>query len=88
MIIYLFRDKEADDPLNGCDRTNIPLVTQTTDWLFQEVLDSIEFASPWDVGDFRDVLDHLKADGFYLFQGSLIRVVGCSRADTEKASAS
>jgi len=26
----------------------------------------------WDICDFRDVLDRLKADGFYLFQGSLI----------------
>ena len=83
MINYLFRDKEADDPLNGCDRTNIPLVTQTTDWLFQEVLDSIEFASPWDVGDFRDVLDHLKADGFYLFQGSLIESSGVAARTPE-----
>jgi hypothetical protein len=91
MIIYLFRDKDADDIFaltTDVTGTNIPLVTQTTDWLFQEVLDSIEFANPWDIGEFRDVLDRLKADGFYLFQGSLIRVVGCSRADTEKASAS
>jgi len=75
MIIYLFRDKDADDIFalsTDVTGTNIPLVTQTTDWLFQEALDSIEFASPWDIGDFRDVLDRLKADGFYLFQGSLI----------------
>ena len=75
MIIYLFRDKDADDIFalsTDVTGTNIPLVTQTTDWLFQEALDSIEFASPWDIGDFRDVLDRLKADGFYLFKGSLI----------------
>jgi hypothetical protein len=74
MIIYLFRDIDADDifafstDLTG---TNIPPVTQTTDWLFQEALDLIEFANRT-VGDFRNVLDRLKADGFYLFQASLI----------------
>jgi hypothetical protein len=74
MIIYLFRDIDADDifafstDLTG---TNIPPVTQTTDWLFQEALDLIEFANRT-VGDFRNVLDRLKADGFYLCQASLI----------------
>jgi len=74
MIIYLFRDIDADDifafstDLTG---TNIPPVTQTTDWLFQETLDLIQFANRT-IGDFRNVLDRLKADGFYLLQASLI----------------
>jgi hypothetical protein len=74
MIIYLFRDIDADDifafstDLTG---TNIPPVTPTTDWLFQEALDLIEFANRT-IGDFRDVLDRLRAVGFYLFQASLI----------------
>jgi hypothetical protein len=75
MIIYLFRDIDADDNFafsTDLTGTNIPPVTQSTDWLFQEALGSIEFANPWNMGDFRDVLDRLKADGFYLFQGSLI----------------
>ena len=74
MIIYLFRDIDADDifafstDLTG---TNILAVTQTTDWLFQEALDLIEFANRT-IGDFRNVLDRLKTDGFYLFQANLI----------------
>jgi len=74
MIIYLFRDIDADDifafstDLTGA---NIPPATQTTDWLFQETLDLIQFANRT-IGDFRNVLDRLKADRFYLFQGSLI----------------
>ena len=74
MIIYLFRDIDADDifafstDLSG---TNIPQVTETTDWLFQEVLDLMQFANRT-IGDFRNVLDRLKADGSYLFQASLI----------------
>jgi hypothetical protein len=51
--------------------TNIPAVTQTADWLFQEALDLIEFANRT-IGDFRNVLDRLKTDKFYLFQANLI----------------
>jgi hypothetical protein len=29
----------------------------------------MEFANPWDIGDFRDVLDRLKLDGFYVGEG-------------------
>ena len=39
MIIYLFRDKDTDDIFalsTDVTGTNIPLVTQTTDGLFQE----------------------------------------------------
>ena len=70
MIIYLFRDIDVDDifafstDLTG---TNIPPVTQITDWLFREAQDLIAFANRT-IGDFRNVLDRLKADGFYLFQ--------------------
>ena len=73
MIIYLFRDIDADDifafstDLTGA---NIPPATQTTDWLFQEALD-LEFTNRT-IGVFRNALDRLKADRFYLFQGSLI----------------
>ena len=81
MIIYLFRDIDADDifafstDLTG---TNIPPVTQTTDWLFQEALDLIEFANQT-IGDFRNVLDRLKTDGFYLFQANLIETQDAAR---------
>jgi hypothetical protein len=74
MIIYLFRDIDADDIFAfSTDQTgtNIPPVTQTTDWLFQEALDLMEFANRT-IGGFRNVLDRLKADGFYLFQANLI----------------
>jgi len=32
----------------------------------------LKFPEPWDIGDFREVVDHLKADGYYLFQAELI----------------
>jgi hypothetical protein len=70
MIIYLFRDIDADDIFafsNRHDWHKYPPVTQTTDWLFQEALDLMEFANRT-IGDFRKVLDRLKTDGFYLFQ--------------------
>jgi len=31
------------------------------------------FVEPWHIGDFRPALDHLKADGYYLFQGEIIK---------------
>ena len=31
---------------------------------------------PWETGDFQEVLDHLRARGFYLFQGELIAPLG------------
>jgi hypothetical protein len=74
MIIYLFRDIAADDIFafsTDPTGTNIPPATKTTDWLFQETLDLMEFANRT-IGDFRNVHGRLKADGFYLFQASLI----------------
>jgi hypothetical protein len=32
----------------------------------------LRFAEPWDLADFQVVLDHLKGDGYYLFEGELI----------------
>jgi hypothetical protein len=32
----------------------------------------LKFPEPWDIDDFQDVLDHLKADGYYLFEAELI----------------
>ena len=40
--------------------------------MFQEALDLLEFAN-LTIGDFRNVLDRLKADGFYLFQANLTK---------------
>jgi hypothetical protein len=37
-----------------------------------EAIDTLKFAAQWDIDDFQDVLDHLKADGFYIFQGELL----------------
>ena len=75
MFIYLFRDESRSDifafsinPSGG----NLPLATAGTAWAFLETIDTLSFPEPWDIGDFQEVLDRLKIDGFYLFQGELI----------------
>ena len=79
MIIYLFQD-EADREVFAfsIDVTgaNLPLVSPHTEWIFLEALDTLKFAAPWDIGDFQEVLDHLRAHGFYLFQGELVAPLG------------
>ena len=75
MNIYLFRDESSEDVFAfSVDPTgqNIPLVTPHTDWIFMEAMDSLQFPNPWDIDDFQHVLDHLKSDGYYLFEGELI----------------
>jgi hypothetical protein len=75
MIIYLFQD-ETDSEIFAfsIDVTgaNLPPVSPHTEWIFLEALDTLKFAAPWDIGDFQEVLDQLRAHGFYLFQGELV----------------
>jgi len=35
-------------------------------------INTLRVPEPWDIGDFQDVIDHLKADGYYLFQGEFV----------------
>jgi hypothetical protein len=75
MFIYLFRDKHSSDIFAfSTDVTgrNIPPATATTKWMFMEAIDVLRFPEPWDIDDFQYVLDHLKTEGFYLFQGEFI----------------
>jgi hypothetical protein len=75
MLIYIFRD-ESDNGVFAfsIDVTgaNIPAVTPHTEWIFLEALDTLKFPDPWDITDFQYVLDHLKADGYYVFEGEFI----------------
>jgi hypothetical protein len=75
MVIYLFRD-EADNENFALtvDVTgeNIPPITPHTEWIFVEAIDTLNFAEPWDIGDFSEALDRLKADGYYMFAGEII----------------
>ena len=75
MLLYLFRD-EADSDVFAFSTevtgANIPLVTPHTEWIFLEALDTLKFPEPWDVTDFQEVLDRLKMDGYYLFEGEFI----------------
>jgi hypothetical protein len=76
MIIYLFRDDSSTEVFAfSIDVTgqNIPLVTPRTEWIFVEAIETLRFPDPWDVDDFEEVLDHLKAVGYYLFQAELIK---------------
>jgi hypothetical protein len=75
MVIYLFRDESRSDVFAfSTDVTgqNIPPITPHTEWIFAEAIDTLNFVEPWDVGDFQDVLDHLKTDGYFLFEGELL----------------
>jgi hypothetical protein len=75
MDIYLFRDESDSEVFafsTDVSGANIPPVTPQTEWIFLEALNTLRFPGPWDIGDFKEVLDHLKADGYYLFQGKLI----------------
>ena len=75
MLIYLFRD-ESDREIFvfTVDRTgaSIPPVTPYTEWIFLEAIDTLKFPEQWDIEDFQEVLDDLKADGYYVFQGELL----------------
>ena len=75
MVIYLFRDESDNDIFAfSIDATgaNIPALTPHTEWIFLEALDVLKFPAPWDIADFQGVLDHLKADGYYVFEGEFI----------------
>jgi hypothetical protein len=75
MLIYLFRDESDNDIFAfSTDATgaNIPAVTPHTEWIFLEAIDTLKFPDPWDITDFQGVLDHLKADGYYVFEGEFI----------------
>ena len=83
MVIYLFRDKNNDDIFAfSTDVTGrgIPPAAATTEWMFIEALDTLKFPEPWDIGDFQYVLDHLQANGFYLFQGEFIEPAPLGRS--------
>ena len=82
MVIYLFRDESSADAFAfSIDVTgaNIPPVTPHTEWVFLEAIDTLKFPDPWDITDFQGVLDHLKADGYYLFEGEFIEQPSRSR---------
>jgi hypothetical protein len=75
MRIYLFRDEIDSDVFafsTDATGTNIPPITPLTERIFLEAIETLKFPEPWDIGDFREVVDHLKADGYYLFQAELI----------------
>jgi hypothetical protein len=75
MRIFLFRDESDSNVFafsTDVAAENIPPVTPHTKWIFVEALDTLKFPEPWDIDDFQEVLDHVKADGYYLFQGEFI----------------
>jgi len=75
MQIYLFRDESKPEVFafsSDVTGENIPLLTPLTEWIFLEAIDTLKFPDPWDITDFQEVLDRLKADGYYLFEGEFI----------------
>jgi hypothetical protein len=82
MVIYLFRDESSAGVFAfSVDVTgeNIPPVTPHAEWIFMEAIDTLRFPEPWDIDDFEYVLDGLKADGYYLFQGELIEAPSATK---------
>jgi hypothetical protein len=75
MVIHLFRD-ETDNEIFALSvdvtGANLPPVTPLTEWIFLETIDTLRFPEPWDVGDFEEVLNHLRANGYYVFEGEFI----------------
>ena len=75
MLIYLFRDESENENFAfsiAVTGANIPPIAPHTEWIFLEAINTLRFPEPWDIGDFQDVINHLKADGYYLFQGELV----------------
>ena len=75
MQIYLFRDESDGEVFafsTDASGGNIPPVTPHTEWIFLEAIDTLKFPEPWDIDDFQQVIDRLKSDGYYLFQGELV----------------
>lgn len=75
MIIYLFREESSAEVFAfSIDVTgqNIPPLSPHTEWIFLEAIDTLRFPEPWNVDDFQQVLDQLKANGYYVFEGALI----------------
>jgi len=71
MVIYLFRDEADNEKFAlSMDITgrNIPPITAYTEWIFVEAIDTLKFGDPWDIGDFSQVFERLKADGYYMFR--------------------
>jgi len=82
MVIYLFQDESNEEVFAfSTDVTgqNIPPITPLTEWMFLEAFETLEFVEPWDIDDFEDALNHLKEDGYYLFQGELLESRGQTR---------
>ena len=65
MFIYLFPRREREREFAfSIDMTgaNIPPITPYTKWIFLEAVNTLKFVKTWDIGDFRQVLEHSKAD--------------------------
>jgi hypothetical protein len=81
MLLHLFRDVASEDVFafsSDPAGRNLPPVTAHTRWQFVETIDTLKFPDPWNIDDFEDVLEHLYADGFYLFEGELIEAAARS----------
>jgi len=79
MLIYLFRDERDNENFAlsvDVTGTNIPPAAQNTEWIFVEAIDTLKFVEPWEIGDFDHALNHLKADGYYMFSGEIIAPLG------------
>jgi hypothetical protein len=75
MLIHLFRDEADNDYFAfSVDVTgaNIPPATPLTEWIFLETIDTLKFPEQWDITDFQYVLDDLKSDGYFVFQGEFV----------------
>jgi hypothetical protein len=74
MRIYLFRDESNSDAFafsTDVTGANIPPVSPQTEWIFLGTIETL-IVEKWDIGDFQEVLDNLKGDGYCVVDAELI----------------
>ena len=70
--VHLFfgDEGESENFAFSIDRhgANIPAIRPPTEWFFLEAINTLKIPDAWDGDDFQHMVEHLKADGYYLLQ--------------------
>ena len=70
--VHLFfgDERESENFAFSIDRhgANIPAIRPQTEWFFLEAINTLKIPDAGDSDDFQHVVEHLKADGYYLLQ--------------------
>ena len=70
MFIYFLATSASENFAFSIDRhgANIPAIRPQTEWFFLEAINTLKIPDAGDSDDFQHVVEHLKADGYYLLQ--------------------